>query len=490
MSQNPKIPGQRGPQGVTRKPTKRPAAFQPEYVNGSLELSGPNNSRPGKLSQYTEDLLVYVSALEKETIGLRDQQSTLDAKIAELNGTITELEQRIVANNEQYLRNMATAKSATRTANAAMDAERTRANFAEAIEAVRQQMHGLFGGAPLGSLSSTKGSLNGGLVRVAHFTCGGLHFTHRLSSAQTSVTVESAANNPIKLRPHVITRFAGHNLILDDKTYLLFLREAATAEGYELNLQGRIDGKEMEQLYDMPQMTAKFGCGHTGLEHLKLREQLLKRFAPAVVTAVFKRLEGHNSTNDHQIELTRAIMIGAGMSEDTANAMAKAQSQGLDKLNQAKQLLRNESIDPELVTALGETALSGTIDFEALDLRPENLRLKPTSASEALRRLHKYNGQYPFGATHGRHDLISPVIGEYNRESTGYATFSWDRFSEFPMGETHDLGTDSLYDVPGGQPCVDGRPTKAAKPKPGHSGECRNNGFSDNCTHPDHRSKG
>lgn len=487
MSQNPKIPGQRGPQSVTHKAIKAPTTFQPEYVNDSLELSGPTNGRPGKLSQYTQDLLVYVGALEAEVTGLRDKQDKFGEKITGLNGTITALKGQITANHEQHQRALATAKSATRTANATMDAERSKANAFETTLKLVQNVHELFGRAAIETLNYI--TTGGVKTLTSYFTCGGLYLTHGITHGKRFITVASARTNPIKLREHRIDRFAGDDLLMPDKTYLLFLREAATVEGYGEN-KNRLSDSELDRLYDLEAINRKFGCGHTAIQHIEMREQLLKRFAPAIVTVVFKRLESHDSTNDHQIELTRAIMVAAGLNEDTANAMAKAQSEGLDQLNRAKQKLRNESIDPELAKTLGETALSGMMDFEALDLRPENLRLKPTSASEALRRLHKHNGQYLFGTTPGRHDLISPIIREYNRESIGYAAFNWDNFREFPKGDTHDLGTDSLYDVPGGQPCVDGRPTQAAEPKPDHSGECRNNGFSDSCTHPDHQPKG
>jgi hypothetical protein len=488
---SPRIPAQRGPaKNLTAKTTKAPATFQPEYVNDSLELSEPKNGRPGKLSQYTKDLLVYVAALEKETIGLRDKQSTLDAKIIELNGTITELEQRITANSEQHQRKLAEAKNATRTANATMDAERTRADQAEANENVRQTVHDLFGGAALSELSTSRITESGGHSRATHFTCDGLRFTHRISSTRRSLTTWSALSNPIKLSEHVITRFAGNDLLVPDKTYLLFLREAATVEGYEQN-KTRLNEKEMSQLYDMAQTNKVFACGHSVIRHVKMREELLQRFAPAIVSVVFQRLEtSGDSTNDHRVELTRAIMISVGVNEDTANAWANDKVKENKQLDQAKQKLRSEGYNPELARALGASALSGAMDYEAIDLRPEDLRLKPKSIDSALRHIRDNDGPILFGSTPGlRYGEIKPFISEYNHGARFVRDPYENNLRDFPAGPTHDLGTDSLFDGPSGQPCVDGRP--AAKDiKPDHSGECRNNGVTEGCKHPDHQPKG
>lgn len=490
MSQtNPKIPAQRGPaKHVTAKDAKTSATFQPKYVNGSLELSGPTNGRPGKLSQYTKDLLVYVAALEKETIGLRDKQSTLGEKVTELNSTITGLEQRIAANDEKHQRDLTAAKNATRTANATMDAERTKANMAEAVETVRESVHNLFDGAPLGSLSSTKGAMDGAPVRAAYFTCGGLHFALSISSARSSATVKSAADNPIKLQQYVITRFGGDDLLIPDKTYLLFLREAATVEGYKQNKK-RLSDREMRQLYDMEQTTKVFGCGHTVIEHVEMRTELLRCFTPAIVTMVFKRLEGSNSTNNHNIELIRAVMLLTGGDETTVNAWAKNEVKDIKKLDQAKQKLRSEGYDPDLARGLSTSALGGSLDYEAFDLRPQSLRFKPASASEPLRHARTRSNPLAggllglYGRIEATREYSSPMPeSDYSYQDRIIADPYGEDFRNLPAGPTHDLGTDGLF-----TPGVDER--SATKDiKPAHSGECRNNGVTEGCPHESHRS--
>lgn len=488
---NPKIPAQRGFAKIvtakkTSKVVKAPVTFRPEYVNDSLELSGPKNSRPGKLSQYTQDLLVYVAALEKEVIGLREKQSSLDAKITELNGTVTALEQRITANSEKYQLDLAKAKSNTRAANATMDSQRTRADIAEMHEDIRQQVHNLFDGAPLGNLAISRGTENGSHAGASFYSCGGLHFVHSVNSQRRSLTVKSASDNPIKLREYVVTHFSGNDLLINDKTYLQFLREAATVEGYELNKK-RLKAKELERVYDLEELNKVFGCSHTVVQHIKMREELLLRFTPAIVTMMFQRLEGTGSSNDHQIELTRAFLVSGGMNESAVNAWAKDRAKDTAVLEQAKQKLRSEGYDWDLARTLGGPAVASSIDPEALDLRPRDLRIKHTSASDALHLIQDQSNPLHHGAP-GLYGTIQPLIREYNPD----LKFSDDPYGEklqaFPKGDTHDLGTDSLYDLPNHQGYVSERVNEVKTLE--HSGECRNNGFTNLCPHPDHRPKG
>lgn len=437
----PRIPARRGTNSSrVEKNLKANASFQPEYVNDSLQLSGPTNSRRGALSQYTKDLLVYVAALEKETIGLRDKQSTLNEKITELNGTITELERQSTAKDEKHQRELTAAKTSLRTANATMSAERTKADMSEALEDMFHTIHVLFDGAPLSDLSISRGTREGGLVRAIFFACGGLGFAHSISSTRRSLTVWTAVDNPIKLRDYTITNFAGNKLLTDDKAHLLFLREAATVEGYERNKK-RLSSTEMDRLYDMERISRTFGCGHSVIQHIQMREELSLRFAPTIVTTVFKRLEGREGTNSHDAELIRAIMITAGMNESTANELARRQARQGAELDKAK-------------------------------------------AREALRLIQEQSGPL------GLHGTIQPIGREVSsrfgvaRLSDGFGSDPYgENFLNFAKESTHDLGIDNLF-----TPCVDGRPTPATEPT--HTEMCKIHGHDTQCTHPEHRPKG
>ena len=474
----PRIRAQRGTNGASvTKSTKASAGFQLEYVNDSLQLNGPTNSRRGALSQYTKDILVYAGALEKEVLDLRDQKVKLNEKITELNGTVTELEQQIVTNNDKHQRELAIAKSATRTANATLSAERARADMSEALDIMRQEIHNLFDGAPIGDLSTSRGTTDGAPVRAAFYSCGGLRFAHSVSSHGRSLSAWSALDNPIKLKDCTVTRFAGDRLLISDKTHLLFLREAATVEGYERNKK-RLSEKEMDQLYDMERTNRTFGCGHNVIQHIQMREELSLRFAPAIVTVVFERLESSGSTNSHSIELTRAIMIAAGMSENVANEVARRQAQ------QGAQL--DEGYDPALTRALGATALSGTIEFdEALDLRPEDLRHKP-KVSDRLQFIKEHDGPLHNDPL-GLYGIIQPRITEVGSKfgvKHLQGSFGSDPYGEnfqlFAEGPTHDLGTDNLF--------TPGRPAQTKTPK--HTELCKARGHDVWCVHPDHRPNG